>query len=192
MYTVTLSNDQNINTDIDHLVLYYSWDEKNGIDLDTRTSIIDPPRNVEVGWDRFSNDLEYLQWAGDNTSSGGSESVLINFKKIRDNYPGQDKIKVMLKAFWYNIVADGRFVVQYKSYKGGEMLVGPGYSYYNEGGSLVDSFSYSCYTSSQDHAGDLIGFLNFDLLNKKGSLSFMKDTLPYISAPSNLRAAINY
>lgn len=48
-----------VSTDIDNLVLYYSWGEENGINLDTRTSITNPPRNIEVGWDRSSSDLTY-------------------------------------------------------------------------------------------------------------------------------------
>ena len=80
LYTVSLNKTQEINSDFDYLVVYYSWNERNGIDLDTRTSLTNPPRNIEVGWDKSSSDSTYLVWAGDNTSQGGSESVLINLK----------------------------------------------------------------------------------------------------------------
>lgn len=97
----------------------------------------------------------------------------------------------MLKAFWYNTFLDGNFVLSYKSFKGGTMSPN-GYSYENTGGIIVDSFSFSCYTDSQDHDGDLIGFLNFDLINNKGSLSFVRDSTLLVSAPSDLRASITY
>lgn len=191
LYTVSLNKTQEINNDFDYLVVYYSWDEKNGIDLDTRTSLTNPPRNIEVGWDKSSSDSTYLVWAGDNTSQGGSESVLINLKDIKTDFPQSNKISILLKAFWYNTILDGNFVLSYKSFKGGSMAP-DGYSYKNTGGILVDSFSYRCYTNSADRNGDLIGSLNFDLINNKGSLSFIRDPALLISAPSNLRASVIY
>lgn len=191
LYTVSLNKTQDINSDFDYLVVYYSWDEKNGIDLDTRTSLTNPPRNIEVGWDKSSSDSTYLVWAGDNTSQGGSESVLINLKDIKTDFPQSNKISILLKAFWYNTILDGNFVLSYKSFKGGSMAP-DGYSYKNTGGILVDSFSFSCYTDSQDRDGDLIGSLNFDLINNKGSLSFVRDSTLLVSAPSDLRASITY
>ena len=191
LYTVSLNKAQEINSDFDYLVVYYSWNERNGIDLNTKTSLTNPPRNIEVGWDRSSSDLTYLEWAGDNTSQGGSESVLINLKDIKTDFPNSDKISIMLKAFWYNTLLDGNFVLSYKSFKGGTMSPNE-YSYKNTGGILVDSFSYQCYTNSVDRNGDLIGSLNFDLINNKGSLSFVRDSTLLISAPSNLRASVIY
>lgn len=191
LYTVSLNKAQEINSDFDYLVVYYSWNEKNGIDLDTRTSLTNPPRNIEVGWDRSSSDLTYLEWTGDNTSQGGSESVLINLKDIKTDFPQSNKISILLKAFWYNTILDGNFVLSYKSFKGGSMAPN-GYSHENTGGILVDSFSYRCYTNSADRNGDLIGSLNFDLINNKGSLSFIRDSTLLISAPSNLRASVIY
>lgn len=191
LYTVSLNKTQDINSDFDYLVVYYSWNEKNGIDLDTRTSLTNPPRNIEVGWDRSSSDLTYLEWTGDNTSQGGSESVLINLKDIKTDFPQSNKISILLKAFWYNTILDGNFVLSYKSFKGGSMAPN-GYSHENTGGILVDSFSYRCYTNSADRNGDLIGSLNFDLINNKGSLSFIRDSTLLISAPSNLRASVIY
>lgn len=190
---ITPSNggDVLVSTDIDYSVLYYSWNEKMGGHLDTRTSLTNPPRNIEVGWDRSSSDLTYLEWAGDNSGQAHYESVLINLKDIKADFPNSDKISVMLKAFWYDTSLDGNFVLSYKSFKGGSMTPN-GYSYENTGGVLVDSSSYLCDTDSQDHSGDLIGFLNFDLLNNKGSLSFVRDPTPLVSAPSNLRAIITY
>ena len=189
--TPSSGGDVSVSTDFDYLVIYYSWNERNGIDLDTRTSLTNPPRNIEVGWDRSNTDLTYLEWAGDNTTQSGSESVLINLKDIKTDFPNSNKISIMLKAFWYNTLLDGNFVLSYKSFKGGTMSPN-GYSYENTGGVIVDSFSSGCYTDSQDHDGDLIGFLNFDLLNNKGSLSFVRDSTPLVSAPSNLRASITY
>ena len=191
LYTVSLNKAQEINSDFDYLVVYYSWNERNGIDLDTRTSLTNPSRNIEVGWNKSNSDLTYLEWAGDNTSQGGSESVLINLKDIKTDFPNSDKISIMLKAFWYNTLLDGNFVLSYKSFKGGTMSPNE-YSYENIGGVLIDSFSFSCYTDSQDRDGDLIGSLNFDLINNKGSLSFVRDSTLLVSAPSDLRASITY
>ena len=186
-FIVTFDTDVEVRSEFDHLVLNYTWDEFNGVDLDTRSSISIPPRNVEVGWSRASNDLEYLTWAGDNTSSGGSESILINLKEIIKDYPSLDKIKIQLKAFWYNTVLDGKFKLSFISYKDGIMTPN-NYTFTNEGGTLVDYFSIDCYTKSQDRNGETIGFLDFDLINNKGNLSLGSGPINTITAPTQLRA----
>ncbi len=186
-FIVTFDTDVEVRSEFDHLVLNYTWDEFNGVDLDTRSSISIPPRNVEVGWGRASNDLEYLTWAGDNTPSGGSESLLINLKEIIKDYPSLDKIKIQLKAFWYNRVLDGKFKLSFISYKDGIMTPN-NYTFTNEGGTLVDYFSIDCYTKSQDRNGETIGFLDFDLINNKGTLSLGSGPINTITAPTQLRA----
>ena len=116
---------------------------------------------------------------------------VINLKDIKTDFPQSNKISILLKAFCYNTILDGNFVLSYKSFKGGSMAPN-GYSHENTGGILVDSFSYRCYTNSADRNGDLIGSLNFDLINNNGSLSFIRDSTLLISAPSNLRASVIY
>ena len=65
----------------DFAILRYIWTSAGGRDLDTRTYISSPARNVVVGWNKNNNDDVYLQWGGDNTGSG-VESVLMRVKDL--------------------------------------------------------------------------------------------------------------
>lgn len=63
----------------------------------------------------------YMDWAGDNTGIG-FESVFIDLKKIKEDFPTENLIKVDLRCAWYG--EPGVLPVEVKSifYKGGEMI----------------------------------------------------------------------
>ena len=48
--THNLPVNQNTIQDFDFAVIRYIWDGNGGTDLDTRTRIINPARNIDVGW----------------------------------------------------------------------------------------------------------------------------------------------
>lgn len=164
---VTIYDEINLSDDFDYLLVNYYWDTPNGQDMDTRTSITDPPRNIEVGWDRASVDDSFLTWGGDNTSSSGTEAVLINLLAVKQAYPNNANIQVLLKAFWYNTVRDGYFDLKFTTFKGGTMSSDNNYSFYNTGGTQLDSFTIKCHTLSEDRAGVPLGTLDIDLVNSK-------------------------
>lgn len=171
-YEVEVEDTIGLSSDFDYVVINYYWTSSNGTDLDTRTSVIEPPRNIEVGWDRQGTDRDYLLWAGDNTSSG-TEAVLINMNNLLRDFKDQEKITVLLKAFWYNSVGDGNFVLSFTSYKGGTMTTTSNYNYVNNGGTLIDNFTINCYTDSKDHSGVSLGSFTVDLVGKKNYFSVL-------------------
>jgi hypothetical protein len=153
----------------DYAVLRYLWTPEDGQDLDTRTSITNPARNVEVGWSRQTNDETYLTWGGDNTGSG-VESVLINVLGLIQSYPSATNITVATKAFWYSSRLTGNITVQFETYLGGTMSQS-GFNFINTGGALVQSLSFLCNATSQgssDQPGDLLGILTIDTASKTG------------------------
>ena len=76
-------------------------------------------------------------------------------------------IQVLLKAFWYNTVRDGYFDLKFTTFKGGTMSSDNNYSFYNAGGTQLDSFTIKCHTFSEDRAGVPLGTLDIDLVNSK-------------------------
>ena len=157
-------------TEFDFAVIRYIWDENGGRDLDTRTSIAHPPRNVTVGWARQSRDSEYLSWGGDNTRVG-IECVLFDLAALRRDYP-QETYKVEIRAFWYSIRATGNLTVQFEMYKGGSMVQN-GYDFVNSGG-VVTHFTEinvnAITRTSSNVSGDLLANLLFNSRTLQGSL----------------------
>ena len=158
----------------DFAIIRYSWTSINGQDLDTRTSITTPPRNiiVGVGASRSNMDSTYLTWCGDNTSSFGSEAVLVDFNALSAAYPEVENIVIQMAGNWYSSRADGYFTVQFATYLGGTMTPS-GYDFVNTGGVLVDSTSVIVNVTSQindDVLGDSVGTLRYNTANKTAQI----------------------
>lgn len=162
-FDIVIGDEINFSGEFDYVVASYTWVEANGTDLDTRTSVINPPRNIEVGWDRAFSDDSFLIWGGDNTSSYGPEAVLIDINALKRVSLGVSNIQILLKAFWFSSVYNGDFNLKFTTYKGGTMSPDSNYSFYNSGGRVVDEFTIQAHTYSQDKAGTPLGYLNIDL-----------------------------
>lgn len=130
-------NQSNRLRNFDFAVIRYLWSSNAGKDLDTRTAITNPSRNIEVGWNRQQNDSEYLIWGGDNTGSG-VESVLLNLQKLKSDNIGQQSFQVLCSAFWYSFKSSGDIEIQFETYLGGVMQQS-GFDFINNGGSIVDN-----------------------------------------------------
>lgn len=166
-FDIIIEDEVEFTSDFDFAVVSYTWTSANGRDLDTRTSITQPPRNYEVGWDRYSVDQTYLTWAGDNTSEFGPESVLVDIASIKRDFPTQNSIQVLLKAFWFSEVYNGDCNLSFVTYKGGYMESDGGYGFVNNAGVVVDSLTIQVNTLSKERDGQPLGFLNIDLESGK-------------------------
>lgn len=158
--------------DFDFAVLRYKWTDQGGKDLDIRSYLERPDRHTQVvGWNKLPTDNGYLVWNGDNQANG-VESVLVDIKKIATDYPGYVDISVMLRAFWYSSVSSGDLVIEFVSYKGGEMTQS-GFDWVNTGGSEVDIKELLVNTkeSKSNDNGEHLATLSFNLSAKSGFLS---------------------
>jgi hypothetical protein len=116
-----------VNFDADYMVIKYNFSD--GMDLDTRTRIVTPNlgQNTQpdyIGWFvkeslQLGNDI-LLDWGGDNQGTG-SESVLVDIKKLSELYPAQDEIVVDIRAFWYSVIGVQPVSINVNMYKGGVM-----------------------------------------------------------------------
>ena len=161
----------------DYAVIRYIWTNDDGVDLDTRTRITNPPRTTIVGWNKGTTDEGFLQWGSDNTGEG-VESVLLDLKELRKTYPDQKIFEVSFRAFWYGLRHGGNFRLQVETYKNGTMRQ-DGFNFVNDGGSLVQSMLVDCYTpdDTTDREGFLVASLKYDTALKKGTLTKHSDAV---------------
>lgn len=153
----------------DFAIIRYKWTDAGGKDLDTRTYISKPPRNIVLGWDKESSDSTYLQWGKDNTASG-VESVLIRIKDLIRDFPNQDEIEVSINAFWYGEPVSGNVSIEFASYKNGSMSAS-GFDFVNTGGELVQQLTLSSNVTSREKInGQNIGFLRYNPVLMTGQL----------------------
>jgi hypothetical protein len=138
--SVTIVPDDVIVFDADYAVFTYKFND--GRDLDTRSRVVTPnigqdTNNEYVGWSRlygFPNNVisgdnitnienNYIESAGDNTGLAPAfESVVINIKKIKEDFPLENIITIDLRGFWYAVT--GVLAVNLKGvfYKGGTII----------------------------------------------------------------------
>lgn len=159
--------------EFDYAVIRYIWDSNGGEDLDTRTRVINPARNTDVGWGRASVDGEYLHWNGDNTGSG-VESVLLNLNALTNDYADQ-VFQIALRSYWFRTKVTGDFKIQFESYKGGTMQPN-GFDFINIGGELVQSITLNTNVQMQNNSnvdGEDVAVLTYNSVAKVGRLNLV-------------------
>lgn len=60
------------------------------------------------------------------------------------------------------------------------------YNFLSVDGTLIDNFTITCYTSSQDKDGVPLGTLDIDLVNKKSTFTVLDSTAPILQPPTDL------
>lgn len=130
----------------DFLVLRYI-NNSGGTDLDTFTGFADNGLSVDIdyggnsNWVGFSHPTgSYITWGGDNTSAGGVEAVLIDFKQLVTDFPSApDSIRLRLHAWWYSGRTTGAAQLQLQTWLGGTVPTPSGYDFVKSDGSTVDT-----------------------------------------------------
>jgi hypothetical protein len=109
----------------DYYVVSYAF--ATGLDLDTRTYLLDPVADAllgPVGWCKDESisveERKIVDWGGDNTGTG-VESVLFDRLAYEDVYGLGRKALLSLNAFWFN-QKGGLVTVEVTGYKGGAMV----------------------------------------------------------------------
>jgi hypothetical protein len=139
----------------DYMVIRYKWALGAGLDFDTFTGFI----NTGIGaldnkWMGFGHGFgdslynptmpsdPYIMWAGDNTSSNGVETCLVNFSKITTDHSTLDTIQVRMAGAWYNSMGTGNIDIEVTTYLGGTMSKS-GFDIKNTGGTQVQQLTFS-------------------------------------------------
>jgi len=133
---------QSIFKDADFLVFKYNFNSvTGGTDLDTRTKLLVPTIIGPMGYSGTNTPNLYLYWSGDNTGTG-LESVYIDVKKIKEDFPLATSIVFSAAAWWYVLNPSGGIMnMDAESYKGGTMSL-VGFLFTNTGGVLRGTYSF--------------------------------------------------
>lgn len=140
--TETRYEEQSVFKDSDFLVFKYNFNGiTGGTDLDTRTKLLIPTIVGPMGFSGTNTPSLYMEWSGDNTGTG-LESILINVKKIKEDFPLATNIVFNAAAWWYVNNPDGGIMnMDAESYKGGTMSL-VGFLFTNTGGVLQGTYSF--------------------------------------------------
>ncbi|ENV14258.1 hypothetical protein F965_00501 [Acinetobacter schindleri NIPH 900] len=162
---------------IDYIVVRYTWDDFGGMDLDTRTQVVQPRRSDAVGWGRTSKDGDYLAWGGESKVTSGdlfefsrySEAILINLKQLLADYPQEQVLKIDLKAYWQYLRNGGKVGLEVATYNGGTMEQ-VGFEFVNTGGEELSKVKYELNVSMQlggkDAEGEAMGTIVYNTANQ--------------------------
>lgn len=122
----------------DWLIYRVYFDASDGVDMDMSAILTSPslPGNLSQGGfcsqgmpnlrnGGFNEADQYIMWSGDNTNMGGLESILINIKKIKQDFPASGgKVTLRFRAGWYGSrwVGKGNLAIKAEAYRGNNML----------------------------------------------------------------------
>jgi hypothetical protein len=189
-YQVTTELTAQLNN-FDFMVLRYR-NNAGGVDLDTFTGFVDNGivRDIDYvantnwvgyGAGSYNTDLApYIKWAGDNTSSGGVEAILVDFKKLIEDYPALGStIKLRLHAWWYNTRGTGAAQIELQTWLGGTVPVQSGYDFVKTDGTVIDQVTLdqnvACVrvggAAPQVNCAQRLGELLYDKINKTAVLT---------------------
>jgi hypothetical protein len=126
--------------DADYLIITYYFDANSGLDLDTRTQLINPNTSRILGFG-FCENNEFegsgeLSWAGDNRLDG-AESCMIDLRQ----FSKEEIIQVECAAIWWGERRGGDVLLDIRAYKGGTVFQ-MGREFVNSGGVQKGYYRY--------------------------------------------------
>lgn len=122
----------------DWLIYRVYFDSSDGVDMDMSAILTSPSLSgnpsqggfcsqgmPNLKYDNFNEADKYIMWSGDNTNQGGLESILINIKKIKQDFPASGgKVTLRFRAGWYGSrwVGQGNLAIKAEAYRGDNMV----------------------------------------------------------------------
>lgn len=122
----------------DWLIYRVYFEASDGADMDMSAILTSPSLSANISrggycsqgmpnlkYDTFNEASQYVMWSGDNTNQGGLESILINIKKIKQDFPASGgKVTLRFKAGWFGsrFVGDGNLAIKAEAYRGNNMI----------------------------------------------------------------------
>jgi hypothetical protein len=180
--------------DADYIMITYEF--TNGRDLDTRSRIVIPNIGQDtqakyLGWGvlnvpgLFPPSDPIISFGGDNLGIG-FESVLIDLKKLKLNYPTENILVADFRGFWHNtgLVGTNPVNVDAVMWKGGT-IIKDGFKWENPTALSVfniDSVGKQIFTQTGNSgtSGDRIATLTYNLTTGEGVLNNNDTTTPSI------------
>lgn len=160
----------------DYMLIRYKWAPGAGVDLDTFTGFINTGiSTLDNKWVGFglANELpasataqdSYIMWGGDIQDVTGTETCLINFKKVKEVYSNLNDVQIKMAGVWWVSKASGNIDVEITTFLGGTMTK-EGKDIINDDGLQVQQLNFSKNISVQGTQLSIdqvtpIGYINY-------------------------------
>ena len=160
----------------DYMVIKYKWAPGAGVDLDTFTGFVNTGiSTLDKKWVGFGlgNEIptsaiaqdSYIMWGGDIQDVSGTETCLINFKKVKEVYSNLNDIQIRMAGVWWVSKASGNIDVEITTFLGGTMIK-EGKDIINNDGNQVQQLNFSKNISEQGKRLSIdqvtpIGYINY-------------------------------
>jgi len=160
----------------DYMVIKYKWAPGAGVDLDTFTGFVNTGiSTLDKKWVGFGlgNEIptsaiaqdSYIMWGGDIQDVTGTETCLINFKKVKEVYSNLNDIQIRMAGVWWVSKASGNIDVEITTFLGGTMIK-EGKDIINNDGDQVQQLNFSKNISEQGKRLSIdqvtpIGYINY-------------------------------
>lgn len=173
----------------DYMVIKYKWAKGAGSDLDTFTGIvntgIDTLDNQWVGYGLKSElpanataQNSYIMWGGDITDLTGTETCLINFKKVKEVYSNLNDIQVRMAAVWWSSKATGNIDVEITTFLDGTMEK-VDKDIINDNGQQIQQLNFSKNISIEGKSLPINDVTHIGYINYSNNLSTAKVIITY-------------
>lgn len=137
----------------DYMLIRYKWAPGAGVDLDTFTGFINTGiSTLDNKWVGFglANELpasaiaqdSYIMWGGDIQDATGTETCLVNFKKVKEVYSNLNDVQIRMAGVWWTSKASGNIDVEITTFLGGTMIK-EGKDIINDDGNQVQQLNFS-------------------------------------------------
>ncbi|MCC9066393.1 DUF5977 domain-containing protein [Flavobacterium piscisymbiosum] len=160
----------------DYMVIKYKWAPGAGVDLDTFTGFVNTGiSTLDKKWVGFGlgNEIptsaiaqdSYIMWGGDIQDVTGTETCLINFKKVKEVYSNLNDVQIRMAGVWWVSKASGNIDVEITTFLGGTMTK-EGKDIINNDGDQVQQLNFSKNISIQGKQLSIdqvthIGYINY-------------------------------
>ena len=182
--------------DADYLIYRIYFPTSAGRDLDISAGITAPVQ-LSAGYcrsSRFSSpqmslggDLtaHYAYWSGDNTGHG-LESILVNVKKLKQDYPASQDIIMSFYAGWFGSPDSGDMAIKAEAYRG-EMMKDPSDPYNwipntATGAYKVGEATFPTVNTKQRACSNLLNFGEFQYNPSDGRILWKKSGAPGVGS----------
>ena len=173
----------------DYMVIKYKWAPGAGVDLDTFTGFVNTGiSNLDKKWVGFGLENElpasaaaqdsYIMWGGDMTDLTGTETCLVNFKKVKEVYSNLNDIQIRMAGFWSTSKATGNIDVEITTFLGGTMTK-EGKDIINADGDQVQQLNFSKNISVQGKQLSIDEVTHIGYINYSNNLSTAKVVINY-------------
>lgn len=173
----------------DYMVIKYKWALGAGQDLDTFTGFVNTGINtLDNKWVGYGlgNEIpnnataqnSYIMWGGDITDLTGTETCLVNFKKVKEVYSNLNDIQVRMAGIWWSSKATGNIDVEITTFLGGTMEK-VGKDIINDNGQQVQQLNFSKNISIQGKNLPINDVTHIGYINYSNNLSTAKVIITY-------------